>query len=274
MIYKRGFLKSKIRLLPSKSVGKSFKILHFFIFAYITAVLIDLQKKRMKRIFRNGRWVRILLDANKDGASGWESGDDGQKSDTDSSDTSKDDTGKKDEGKDSSIPKARFDEVNERMKKAEAELAKRDAEKKQQEEEEAKKRGEHEKLLAQRDEEIAEFKKQQELRNEREEILSNRNNERIETLKKDLGDGRKDAESLISDIKDPFKLSSKLDSLEKIYSSKKTTSKSSGGSDMPSGWKNEGKLAELQKRANDGEHLTIWEQAELLRLARWKRDEK
>ena len=53
----------------------------------------------MKRIFRNGRWVRVLLDANTDGAGGWESGDDGQKSDTGSSDnTSGDDSGKKDEG--------------------------------------------------------------------------------------------------------------------------------------------------------------------------------
>ena len=228
----------------------------------------------MKRIFRNGRWVRVLLDANTDGAGGWESGDDGQKSDTNSSNTSKDDTGKKEEGKDSSIPKSRFDEVNERMKKAEAELAKRDAEKKQQEEEEAKKRGEHEKLLAERDKEIAEYKKQEALWKEREETLTSRNTERVEALKKDLGDGWKDAEALISDISDPFKLSSKLDSLEKIYGSKKTTSKSTGGSDMPSWWKNEWRLAELQSRADKGEHLSIWEQAELLKLAREKRDAK
>lgn len=228
----------------------------------------------MKRIFRNGRWVRVLFDANKDGAGGWESGDDGQKSDTDSSDTSKDDQDKKEEGKDTSIPKSRFDEVNERMKKAEAELAKRDAEKKKQEEEEAKKRGEHEKLLAERDKEIADLKKQQELWTEREDALKSRNTERVEALKKDLGDGWKDYETFIEDINDPFKLSQKLDSLEKIVSSKKSTSKSSGGSDMPSWWKNEGELAELQARANKGEHLSIWEQARLLQLARWKRDEK
>ena len=228
----------------------------------------------MKRIFRNGRRVRVLLDANKDGAGGSsEWGDDWKKSDTDSSDTSKNDQDKKEEGKDTSIPKSRFDEVNERMKKAEAELAKINEDKKKQEEEEAKKRGEHEKLLAERDKEIADFKKQQELWKEREEALTSRNTERMETLKKDLWENRKEAENIISDIKDPFKLSSKLDSLEKLYGSKKS-SKSSGGSDMPSWSKNDGKLAELQERANKGEYLTVGEQAELLKLARWKREEK
>lgn len=211
---------------------------------------------------------RMLLDENSDWA--W-----GTSETTETSDTSKDESGKTEEGKKdttTSIPKARFDEVNERMKKAEAEVAKYKEAEQKKAEADALAKWEHEKIIAQRDQEIAELKKEQALWKEREDLLSSRNTERVETLKKNLWEGWKDAESLISDINDPFKLSSKLDSLEKIYGSRKAST-TSWGSDMPSWWKSDGRLAELQDRANKGEHLSIWEQAELLKLARWKRDE-
>jgi len=230
-----------------------------------------------KRI--HGRRVRVVLDANTDWAGGWEWWDTTGKSD----DTSKDESGKKEEeGKKTpeNVPYDRFKEVNDANKAMKAKLAeyeKKEAEeaekKKQADEEEAKKKGEFEKLLNQKDQELSDFKKKEEAWKQREEDLKSRNAERVETLKKDLWENWKDAESLISDIEDPFKLSSKLDSLEKLYASKKS-SKSSGGSNMPSWWKNEGRLAELQERANKGEYLTPWETQEMLKLARDKRSEK
>jgi hypothetical protein len=77
----------------------------------------------------------------------------------------------------------------------------------------------------------------------------------------------------VSDITDPFKLSQKLDSIEKIAWSKKSGG-SSGGSNMPSWWKNEWRLAELQEKARKWEHLTNLEQQEYLRLARDKRSKE
>lgn len=231
-----------------------------------------------KRI--HGRRVRVVLDANTDGAGGWEWWD----NNTGDSGTSKDDSGKKDdEGNKKTpdpIPYDRFKEVNDANKAMKAKLAeyeKKEAEeaekKRQADEEEAKKRGEFEKLLTQKDQEIADFKKQQEAWKEREEALTNRNNERVEALKKDLWENRKEAENIIGWINDPFKLSSTLDSMEKLYASKKSSG-SSGGSNMPSGWTNQGRLAELQEKARKWEHLTNLEKQEYLRLAREKRSEE
>ena len=236
----------------------------------------------MKRIFRNGRRVRVLLDANNDGAGGWDNGDSDNKSDTDGSDTSKNDQDKKEEGKKTpeNVPYDRFKEVNDANKAMKAKLAeyeKKEAEeaekKKHEEEEKAKKNGEYEKLIAQKDQEIANFKKQQETWKEREETVTSRNTERVESLKKSLGDWWSDYENLIEDIKDPFTLSKRLDSIEKIAWSKKSSG-SSGGSNMPSWWKNEGRLAELQEKARKGEHLTNLEQQEYLKLAREKRSKE
>lgn len=228
---------------------------------------------------RNGRRIRVLLDANNDGAGGWEWWD----NNTGDSGTSKDDSGKKDdEGKKTpdNVPYDRFKEVNDANKAMKAKLAEyekkeaEEAEKKRlADEEEAKKKGEFEKLLTQKDQELADFKKQQETWKAREETVTSRNTERVETLKKELGEGWKDYETFISDIKDPFTLSQKLDSIEKIAWSKKSSG-STGGSNMPSGWKDTSRLAELQDRANKGDYLTPWETQEMLRLAREKRGEK
>ena len=228
-----------------------------------------------------GRRVRIHLDANDDGGSGWNEWWDNDTGDSDK--TPADDSGKKDEGGDKtpeSIPYKRFKEVNDDNKALKAKLAeyeKKEAEeaekKRKADEEEAKKKGEFEKLLTLKDQEIADYKKQQETWKEREETVKSRNAERVETLKKDLGDWWNDYENLVSDINDPFKLSQKLDSIEKIAWSKKSSG-SSGGSNMPSWWKNEWRLAELQEKARKGEHLTNLEQQEYLKLAREKRSEE
>ena len=226
-----------------------------------------------------GRRVRVHLDANNDGGAGWSEWWD---KDTGKPDTSKDDQDKNEEGKKTpdNVPYDRFKEVNDANKAMKAKLAEyekkeaEEAEKKRlADEEEAKKKGEFEKLLTQKDQELADFKKQQETWKAREETVTSRNTERVEALKKELGEGWKDYETFISDIKDPFTLSSKLDSLEKIAWSKKSSG-STGGSNMPSWWKNEGRLAELQEKARKWEHLTNLEQQEYLRLAREKRSEE
>jgi predicted esterase YcpF (UPF0227 family) len=93
------------------------------------------------------------------------------------------------------VPYDRFKEVNDANKAMKAKLAEyekkeaEEAEKKRlADEEEAKKNGEFEKLLTQKDQEIADYKKQQETWKEREETVKSRNAERVETLKKNLGD--------------------------------------------------------------------------------------
>lgn len=231
---------------------------------------------------RNGRRIRVLLDANTDGAGGGGSSE-WWDNNTGDSDTSKDDSGKKDdEGKKTpdNVPYDRFKEVNDANKQMKAKLAEyekkeaEEAEKKRlADEEEAKKKGEFEKLLTQKDQELADFKKQQETWKAREETVTSRNTERVEALKKELGEWWKDYETFISDINDPFTLSQKLDSIEKIAWSKKSSG-STGGSNMPSWWKNEGRLAELQEKARKWEHLTNLEQQEYLRLARDKRSKE
>ena len=228
-----------------------------------------------------GRRVRIHLDANDDGGSGWNEWWDNDTGDSDK--TPADDSGKKDEGgkkTPDNVPYDRFKEVNDANKAMKAKLAEyekkeaEEAEKKRlADEEEAKKKGEFEKLLTQKDQELADYKKQQETWKEREETVKSRNAERVETLKKNLGDWWNDYEALVSDITDPFKLSQKLDSIEKIAWSKKSSG-SSGGSNMPSWWKNEGRLAELQEKARKWEHLTNLEQQEYLKLAREKRSKE
>ena len=194
----------------------------------------------------------------------------GSDNSTDNHDTPNDWAGNNKEDNNSSIPKYRFDEVNEKRKAAEAELAKYKEAEAKIAEEEALKTWEYEKIISQKDQELAEFKKQQESWKAREEAVSKRNQERAAKLEEDK-DFWWNAKSLVDWINDPFELSSKLDALEAMHSSKKASS-TSWGSDIPSWWKDWGKLAELQAKADRGEYLTNGEQAELLRLARSKRD--
>ena len=101
------------------------------------------------------RWIlnrKMLLDVNDDGTADNNGGaNGGEDKSTDTPDTSKDDAGKKEGNQ--SIPKARFDEINEKYKAAKAELDKINADKAKAEEQEAINRGEHEKVMAERDKE-------------------------------------------------------------------------------------------------------------------------
>lgn len=206
----------------------------------------------------------MLFEENNE--NNWTGGEDNS---TDSSNTPNDEAGKGKEDT-TSIPKYRFDEVNEKRKAAEAELAKYKEAEAKKAEEEALKKWEYEKIISQKDQELAEFKKQQESWKAREEVVSKRNQERTSKLAEDK-DFWDNAKSLVDWVSDPFVLSSKLDALEAMHSSQKS-SKPSWGSDIPSWWKEWGKLAELQAKADRGEYLTNGEQAELLRLARSKRE--
>ena len=212
---------------------------------------------RQRRFFEENNWNE---------STGWEN------KETDSSDTPNDEAGKENkEDNNSSIPKYRFDEVNEKRKAAEAELAKYKEAEAKKAEEEAIKKWEYEKIISLKDQEIAEYKKQQESWKAREEAISKRNEERTNKLAEDK-DFWSNAQSLVSWVKDPFELSSKLDSLEAMHNSQKKTS--SWGSDMPSWWNQSGRLAELQEKARKWEHLTNLEQQEYLKLAREKRSKE
>lgn len=132
---------------------------------------------------------------------------------TDSSNTPNEEAGKEKEDL-TSIPKYRFDEVNEKRKAAEAELAKYKEAEVKKAEEEALKRWEYEKIISQKDQEIADFKKQQEAWKVREEVVKSKNEERLQKLEKEFGENWNSVKGLVDDITDPFVLSGKLDSLE------------------------------------------------------------
>lgn len=214
------------------------------------------------------RWMLLNRSNRFFEENNWEDSTGGEDNATDNQDTPNDWAGKKEEDS-TSIPKYRFDEVNEKRKQAEAELAKYKEAEKKQAEDEALKKWEYEKIISQKDQELAELKKQQEAWKTREETVSKRNQERVAKLEEDK-DFWGNAKSLIDGVSDPFDLSSKLDALEAMHSSNKASGKASGGSDVPSGWKDSSRLAELQKKANSWVGLTQGEQLELMRLAREK----
>lgn len=126
------------------------------------------------------------------------------------------DTGKETKKEENNIPYERFKEVNDRMKSAEAELQKYKEAEQKKAEEEAIAKGEQEKVIAQKNEEIEALKKEQETWKARETAVAERNNQRIASLEKQFGEKWNDVKALVEDIKDPFVLSGKLDSLEKM----------------------------------------------------------
>lgn len=138
----------------------------------------------------------------------------------------KDEEGKADEGKKTpeTVPYDRFAEVNSKKKELETQLAayqKKEAEenekKKKDEEEKAKQNGEYQKLIDQKDQELADYKAKQEAWNKREEALTAKNTSRIEALKAKLGENWSTAESLITGKTDPFELEEALNALETLH---------------------------------------------------------
>jgi len=211
-----------------------------------------------------------LFDVNDDGANGGGASGDVDNNTTDTPDTSKDDAGKK-EGT-TSIPKARFDEINEKYKAAKAELDKINAEKQKAEEQEALKRGEHEKLLAQKDQELADYKAKEEVWKAREISQTDANNARVEKLKTAYGDKWSNVSNLITEGDDPFKTAKTLDAIESMLPSNKDGEHKQapkGGSDIPGG-SNQWRLAELKAKAERGERLSDRERKELYDLIEGK----
>ena len=95
-------------------------------------------------------------------------------------------------------------------------MDKYEAEKKAKEEQEAIAKGEQEKVIAQKNQEIEALKKEQETWKARENAISEKNTQRIADLEKKFGDKWGEYKNLVDDITDPFTLSNKLDSLEKL----------------------------------------------------------
>lgn len=180
-------------------------------------------------------------------------------------DTPKSETGKEDKKEDKNwIPYERFKEVNDRMKSAEAELAKyKEAETKKAEEESLKK-GEYEKVISEKNQEIEALKKEQETWKSRETAVSERNSSRITELEKKFGEKRNDVKILVDDITDPFVLSNKLDSLEKMSTSPFNKKTPEGWSTIPSG-DAQTRKQELLEKAENG-RLTAKEKKELFWL--------
>ena len=195
-----------------------------------------------------------LFEENKDGGTWWA---------TAPETTPDSEAGKEDKKEDNSIPYERFKEVNDRMKSAEAELQKYKEAETKKAEEEAIKKWEYEKVLSQKDQEIASLKKEQETWKAREKSVSERNTQRMTDLEKKFGDKWNDVKVLVDDISDPFVLSSKLDSLDKMSAT--TTSKApEWWSKIPWGsWKS--RKEELMEKAENG-RLTAKEKQELFTL--------
>lgn len=166
------------------------------------------------------------------------------------------------------IPYDRFKEVNDKMKSAEAELAKfkqkEDEQLKAQEEADQKKaleQGEHLKVIEGLKAEKEALTAQQEVWKQREETQKTLNASKLEGLKSSLGDKFPKLESFISGIQDPFELASKLDDAFVLFGSK---SEPKGGSSIPEG--STGKLAEYKEKLAKGEVLSPKEQSEYIRL--------
>ena len=186
----------------------------------------------------------------------------------------KNEGGKSDEGKKTpeTVPYERFAEVNGQKKELEAQLAaykQKEAEenekKKKDEEEKAKQNGEYQKLIDQKDQELADYKAKQEAWTKREEALTTQNNSRIEALKTKLGEAWPTAESLITGKTDPFELATTLDAVEKLHGeSSKNPPK--GGGNIPDG-NGSGRLTKLKEILEKGGRLTAGEQREFFRLA-------
>lgn len=160
---------------------------------------------------------RALYAPNDDGGNGGAGGD----NQTGADGNPTDETGKKTEGENNnSIPKYRFDEVNEKYKSTKAELDAIKAEQAKQAEAEALKRGEHEKLLAQKDQELASYKAKEEMRKAREDDLRAKNQSRVEALKTAYGDKWGTVSNLLHDNDDPFTASSTIDAIEAMQPKK------------------------------------------------------
>ena len=152
------------------------------------------------------------------------------------------------------VPYSRFAEVNNQKKELETQLEayrKKEAEeaekKKNDEEAEAKKKGEYEKLIEQKDKELADYKSKQEAWTKREEALTAKNTKRIEALKAKLWEDWTTAIEVF-----------------RWVPQEKTPPK--GGGDLPWGggkWR----LNELKEILNKGGRLTAGEQREFFRLA-------
>lgn len=186
-----------------------------------------------------------------------------EKTTTETEKTPDSETGKETKKEENNIPYERFKEVNDRMKTAEQELAKYKEAETKKAEEEAIKKWEYEKVISQKDQEIEALKKEQETWKAREQSVSDRNNQRLTDLEKKFGDKWNDVKVLIDDISDPFVMSSKLDSLEKM-SATATVKAPDWWSKIPWGsWKS--RKEELMEKAENG-RLTAKERSELYEL--------
>ncbi len=192
--------------------------------------------------------------------------------DTPPADKGGNDEGGKDSGTPENVPYGRFKEVNDKKKALESEVAEykqKEQERlnaqKKQEEEEAKKKGEYEKLLKEKEDELLNYKSKQEIWEKREKEVQDKNEQRKQKLKETMWDNWGTAESIINKIgDDPFSLSETLDGLEQLYWTKKPSQK--GGSNIPDGNGDKGKLAEYKERIIKWERLSPNEQREYLSL--------
>ena len=173
----------------------------------------------------------------------------------------------KEKKEENNIPYERFKEVNDRMKSAEAELQKYKEAENKKAEEEAIKKWEYEKVLSQKDQEIEALKKEQETWKSREVAITERNNSRMADLEKKFGEKWNDVRILVEDISDPFVLSSKLDSLEKMST---TTVKAPEWWSKVPWWAWQTRKEELMEKLQKEWRLTQKEKNELLELSEKK----
>jgi len=177
--------------------------------------------------------------------------------------TPESDAGKETKEDKNQIPYERFKEVNERMKSAEAELAKYKEAETKKAEEEALKKWEYEKVISEKNQEIESLKKEQETWKARETAITERNTQRLAELEKKFGEKRNDVRILVDDISDPFVLSGKLDSLDKM-SWAVWVKAPEWWSKIP-WWTSQSRKEELMEKAEKG-RLTAKERNELFSL--------
>ena len=184
-------------------------------------------------------------------------------------DVKKDNTGTDQDKKEKFIPRDRFDEVYNRNKELETKLSAYESEKKKNEDAEALKRWEHEKVISDRDTEIASLKTQIAEKDKSYIKLNEIANSQLDSFKESYW------EEALSEVKvliwsdDPLVVLEKLPVVEKYF--KKDATKPTGGSSQWQwSWWDKTRMQQFQERIAKGEYLSWRDREEYIKLLNTK----
>lgn len=154
------------------------------------------------------------------------------------------------------IPRERFDEVNNRMKEAEAQLAQINADKAKQAEAEAIKKGEHEKVIQTKQTELDAYKAKEAEWETKTASMQKFVDAKFEAIKADHGEDVLNKIKTLIGSEDPWVILEKIDEFVALIG---TNTRPSGGQPLGAGG-GKADLEVLQEKINKGERLTPLEE--------------